>query len=83
MYLRPESVREDQIIDPECKPVDWNDPNLDFAQYSNTGVVGTPIYASRELGAKLWEAVVDCVALIFKDYFESAVFTPLFQKFEK
>ncbi len=75
MYLRPESVREDQIIDPECRPVNWNDPNLDFAQYSNTGVVGTPIYASRELGAKLWEAVVERVALIFKDYCEYPVLT--------
>ncbi len=42
MHLRPESVREKKIIDPQSDPVDWNDPDLDFSQYSRTGVIGDP-----------------------------------------
>ena len=39
---------------------------MDFSRYSATGVIGDPTQASAELGAKLWEAVVEEVALIFK-----------------
>ena len=38
------------------------DPDLDFANYSSTGVIGDPTHASAELGARLWEVVVDDVA---------------------
>ena len=62
LHLRPEAVRKDKIVDPEHKPVDWEDPDLDFADYSSTGVIGDPTHASAELGARLWEAVVDEVA---------------------
>ena len=62
LHLRPEAVRKDKIVDPEHNPVDWEDPDLDFANYSSTGVIGDPTHASAELGAKLWEAVVDEVA---------------------
>ena len=62
LYLRPDAVRKDKIVDPQHEPVDWEDPDLDFASYSSTGVIGDPTYASAELGAKLWEAVVDEVA---------------------
>ena len=59
LHLRPEAVRRDRIVDPQHKPVDREDPDLDFARYSSTGVVGDPTQASAELGARLWEAVVD------------------------
>ena len=42
--------------------MDWEDPDIDFATYSSTGVIGDPTHASAELRAKLWEAVVDEVA---------------------
>ena len=62
LHLRPDAVRTDRIVDPGHGPVDWRDPNLDFADYSRTGAIGDPTHASAELGAKLWEAVVDAVA---------------------
>ena len=62
LHLRPETVRVDQISDPKHGPVDWDDPNLDFARYSSTGVIGDPTQASAELGARLWMAVVEAVA---------------------
>lgn len=70
LYLRPGCVREDRIVDPACKPVNWDDPNLNFADYSSTGVIGTPTYATRELGEKLWHAVLERVASMFKDIAE-------------
>ena len=66
LHLRPEAVRKDRIIAPAHKPVDWQDPELDFARHSRTGVIGDPTHASAELGAKLWEAVVDAVASTFR-----------------
>ena len=63
LHLRPEAVRKGRIVDPDHKPVDWEDPDLDFANYSSTGVIGDPTHASAELGTKLWEAVVDEVAV--------------------
>ena len=62
LHLRPEVVRKDRIVDPEHRPVDWEAPELDFADYSSTGVIGDPTHASAELGARLWKAVVDDVA---------------------
>lgn len=62
LHLRPASVRRDKIVDPAHGPVDWQDPDLDFARYSCTGVIGDPTHASAELGARLWEAAVDSVA---------------------
>ena len=67
LYHRPELVRQDKIINPHHSEVDWADPNLDFSQYSSTGVIGDPTKASPELGKKLWEAIVQEVALIFKE----------------
>lgn len=66
LHLRPEAVRKGRIVDPEHNPVDWEDPELDFANYSPTGVIGDPTHASAELGARLWEAVVDEVAETFR-----------------
>ncbi len=66
LYLRPESVRQDQISDPHSTEVDWTDPHLDFARYSSTGVIGDPTHASAELGRKLWEAAVEEAVQIFR-----------------
>jgi creatinine amidohydrolase len=67
LHLRPESVRRDRIVNPHHPPVDWGDPDLDFARYSATGVIGDPTHASAELGARLWEAMLDHVAGILRD----------------
>ncbi len=67
LYLRPGTVRVNQISDPKHPPVDWDNPNLDFARYSATGVIGDPTYASPELGARLWNSVVEAIALTFKE----------------
>ena len=67
LHLRPESVRKDLIQNPNNDPVNWDDPNLDFSDYSLSGVIGDPTYSSAELGAKLWVAVVNRVAEILRD----------------
>ena len=36
------------------------------ARDTSTGVIGDPTHASVERGAKLWEAVVEAVACIFR-----------------
>jgi creatinine amidohydrolase len=64
LYLRPNAVRQDQITNPHNTPVDWDDPNLDFARYSTTGVIGDPTHASADLGRRLWDAVVTAGAAI-------------------
>lgn len=64
MHLRPESVRPDLIEDPHTEPVDWDDPSLDFARVTKTGVIGDPTHASAQLGARLWPQVVGTVAKI-------------------
>jgi creatinine amidohydrolase len=68
LHLRPGSVRVAHISNPESAPVDWDDPDLDLARYSSTGVIGDPTHASAELGRRLWHAVVEETALIFKQY---------------
>ncbi|MCY3958486.1 MAG: creatininase family protein [Chloroflexi bacterium] len=62
LHLRPATVRVNEIRDPAHRAVDWQDPDLDFARYSSTGVIGNPTHASAQLGAKLWEASVASVA---------------------
>ncbi len=63
LYLRPGAVRLEEIANVRHPPVDWDDPHLDFARYSASGVIGDPTHASAELGARLWDAVVESVAL--------------------
>ena len=63
MYLRPESVSLQRINNPHSAEPDWADPNLDFHLYSETGVIGDPTKADRKLGERLWNAVVERVAL--------------------
>lgn len=58
LYLRPHTVRLDRLSNPHSSNVDWNNPHLDFAQHSSTGVIGDPTHASAELGERLWAAVV-------------------------
>ncbi len=64
LYLRPEAVRLDRIVDPQSQEPDWNDPQLDFARYSATGVIGDPTHASAALGAQLWR---ECVAAVARE----------------
>lgn len=58
---RPEAVRTDRIPGPSRTP-DWTDPELDFADYSDSGVIGDPGHATAELGDQLWNACVDWAA---------------------
>ena len=51
------SVREDRIRMPKLEPIEWSE-NMDFAAISDTGVIGDPTQASAEVGAKLWELIV-------------------------
>ncbi|MGD9143603.1 MAG: creatininase family protein [Dehalococcoidia bacterium] len=67
LYRRPDSVRRDKIVNPHHTEVDWKDPDLDFAKYSTTGVIGDPTQSSAELGKKLWEAVVKEVSHVFNE----------------
>lgn len=64
LYLRPASVRTNLVANPHNSPVEWDDPNLDFAAYSSSGVIGDPIHASVALGEKLWREVVMTVAKV-------------------
>jgi creatinine amidohydrolase len=70
LHLRPEMVRAELIANLPQSAVDWSDPDLDFARYSASGVIGDPTTASAELGAKLWVAVVSEVARTIRDLAE-------------
>jgi creatinine amidohydrolase len=63
LYLRPQDVRTDRIVNPGRQSVDWKESDLEFARYSPTGVIGDPTHASSELGARLWTATVEAAAL--------------------
>ena len=67
LFLRPDHVRGDQIRNPHNAPVNWDDPQLDFAQYSPSGVIGDPTYATAEVGARLWHDLVAVTAQILCD----------------
>ena len=73
LHLRPQCVRTDKIVNPDHPPVNWDDPNLDFAAYSSTGVIGDPTHASAELGAKLWRAVVEHAASVLNEIATSSL----------
>ena len=72
LYLRPQAVHLDRLPRPENKLVNWDDPNLDFTLYSASGVIGDPTQATRELGATLWDLVVESVALTFTELAETS-----------
>ncbi len=62
LYLRPQLVNQDKIRKPRNTPLNFDDPYLDFAQHSDTGVIGDPTHASAELGKRLWDKIVSVVA---------------------
>ena len=72
LYLRPESVRPDLIRNPHNGPVNWDDPHLDFAAVSETGVIGDPTHASADLGQRIWPELVKTVAEILAECVSSA-----------
>jgi creatinine amidohydrolase len=74
LYLRPELVRQDLIVDPHSQEPDWLDPHLDFGRYSTTGVIGDPTHASAALGAQLWQS---CVAAVAGEIQEAASHTAI------
>lgn len=67
MYHRPQAVRLDRIPSPNSGVVDWNNPHLDFTNYSETGVIGDATKASTELGRTFWNEVVSTTAALFRD----------------
>ena len=71
LYLRPTAVRLHRIVNPQSQEPDWSDPQLDFARYSTTGVIGDPTHASAELGERLWE---ECVAVAAREIQAAATF---------
>lgn len=59
LYRRPETVRR-ELVPPDASGVPiWDDPRLDFATYSSTGVIGLATEATVERGRALWERCVD------------------------
>ena len=66
MFQRPATVRLESIPSSRSREVDWNDPELDFTKYSDTGVIGDATKANPELGRRLWYEVVSTVASIFR-----------------
>ncbi|MDE2887215.1 MAG: creatininase family protein [Gemmatimonadota bacterium] len=67
LFTRPSSVRVECIPSSRSREVDWNDPELDFTKYSDTGVIGDASKVSAELGRELWQEVISNVAEIFRD----------------
>ena len=70
---RPALVRLDRIPPPSRIP-DWQDPDLDFGAYSDSGVIGDPGHASAELGERLWKAAVTWVSRYLAAVAERAMF---------
>jgi creatinine amidohydrolase len=66
MFLRPQAVRQEKIPAPMNDPIDWDDPNLDFARYSSSGVIGDPSHSSPDLGERLWTSIIETVALTLR-----------------
>ena len=58
LLLRPEAVRRELIARPTMRPFEWQ-REMDFAAISDTGVVGDPTAASAEVGARLWELIIE------------------------
>jgi creatinine amidohydrolase len=73
MFLRPDSVRAEKIPKECSKRVNWEDPELDFSRYSETGVIGDAGHASEQLGRELWEEIKKVVAEILREVAETPV----------
>ena len=57
LHLRPEAVRRDKIVDPHHKPVDWEDPDIDFASTRPQGLSvtrHTPAPSSGPSSGRRW-----------------------------
>ena len=67
MFQRPATVRLEYIPSSGSREVNWDDPHLDFTEYSDTGVIGDATRASAELGRRLWHEVVSSAATTFRD----------------
>ena len=72
LHRRPASVNTQLIPLPSTKEVNWDDPHLDFTEYSETGVIGDATRASAELGSALWSEVISVIATLLKDVGSSA-----------
>ena len=70
LVLRSGSVRTGEIPSGCSKSPDWNDPNLDFSDFSDTGVIGDASHTSEQLGLNLWEEIKKVVAGVFRDIAE-------------
>lgn len=68
LYLRPDEVRMEKIQDPRNTEPAWGEPGLDFSEHSQTGVIGDPTTASSELGKRLWDEIINDVALMIKEF---------------
>ena len=62
LHLRPEVVRKEKIVNPEHEPVDWGRSGTRLRKLLKHGGYGDPTHSSAEIGAKLWEAVIEEVA---------------------
>lgn len=67
MYKHPDKVREALITNSMSTEPKWDDPQLDFSQYSSNGVIGDPRYSSQELGEMLWHKTVKSVVNMLKE----------------
>lgn len=67
LYRHPEHVRADRIPDMASDEPAWDDPDLDFARYSTTGVIGDARYATAALGERLWNSSVEAVANMVRE----------------
>ena len=50
LYKRPATVRLECIPASTSREVNWNDRELDFTKYSDTGVIGDATKGSAEIG---------------------------------
>ena len=68
MYLDAERVRMSELKRPrdEAIAIDWREP-LDFARFSDTGVIGDPTHASADAGAAIWGMCVEAGSQIVLD----------------
>lgn len=67
LYKRPQNIRTELIANPYNREPDWDDPNLDFTKYSDTGVIGDPTHSSSDLGKKLWNETINQVIKIMTE----------------
>jgi creatinine amidohydrolase len=77
LFRHPEHVRVDRVPETVSLEPAWDDPALDFARYSTTGVIGDARHASAALGEHLWEASIDAVADVLRGIVNNASNVPI------